>query len=296
MRGHLGKVVAGLALVSIPAAGVAGDYRSGVENWRRQREASLRAEDGWLSVAGLYWLRPGDTRLGSDPASDVLLPSHAPGSVGVLSLGPDGRATFRPSLEVRVTVKGQEFTAGQVRSDADAGGPDVLAIGDLRLVLIKRGARLAIRLKDNRSEARRRFTGLKWFPVSEDWKVTARFVPHASPTPLEFDTVIGEHEALESPGDVEFTRDGKTYRLRAAREGDSLWFVFRDATSGRTTYGGARQLYAEMPRDGVVVLDFNKAMNLPCAYTPFATCPLAPPQNRLSLAVTAGEMKYESPH
>jgi uncharacterized protein (DUF1684 family) len=300
MTGRFGciftSLVFNLATTALPASAVAGDYQSEIEQWRHQREAKLKANDGWLTVAGLFWLRPGEARLGSDPSSDVLLPAHAPGTVGTMTLDSTNHAEFQPAGGVSVTCKGQSFRGGPLRSDAEAGGPDVLAIGDLKLILIKRGERLAIRLKDNQSEARQSFAGLRWFPVEESWRIKARFLPHASPVSITFDTVVGERDVMESPGDIEFTRDGKTYRLRAVKEGDELWFVFRDATSGRTTHGGARQLYSEMPHDGVVVLDFNKAMNLPCAYTPYATCPLAPRQNRLPLAVMAGEMKYAAGH
>jgi uncharacterized protein (DUF1684 family) len=129
--------------------------------------------------------------------------------------------------------------------------------------------------------------------VDEAWRIRGRFEPSAAPTRLVFETIVGQPLNLESPGTVAFEYQGKTHRLQAAREGDHLWFVFRDGTSGRTTHPGARQLAAEMPdSEGVVVLDFNKAVNLPCAYTPYATCPLAPRQNRLEFPVTAGEMKY----
>ncbi len=131
--------------------------------------------------------------------------------------------------------------------------------------------------------------------MKEEWRIPAKFVAYPTPTKLTFDTIVGEREILDSPGYVTFERDGKTYRLQAAREKDgTLWFVFRDATSGRTTHGGARQLTADPPRGDEVILDFNKAINLPCAYIPYATCPLAPPQNRLKLAIEAGEMKYEA--
>jgi uncharacterized protein (DUF1684 family) len=269
-------------------------YRAEVERWRRQREAELKADDGWLTVAGLFWVKPGETTVGSDPSCDVVLPQSGPSRVGLLTLSDEGKATFKVEPGVTVTRKGRPFVGGAVRSDAEGGTADVLAVGDLRLILIKRGARHAFRLKDNRSAIRSNFAGLKWFPVEPAWKVRARFVPDKARTRLVFDTIVGEPEAIDSPGFVEFERDGQSYRLQAASQGAKLWFVFRDATSGRTTHPGARQLSAEPPdREGYVTLDFNKAINLPCAFTPYATCPLAPPQNRLTVAVTAGEMKYQ---
>ncbi len=192
-----------------------------------------------------------------------------------------------------VTRGGRPFEPGAIRSDAD-GAPDVLAVGDVRLILLRRGERMALRIKDNRSAIRARFAGLRWYPADASWRIRARFVAYPMPAKLTFDTIVGERETLESPGYAAFERDGEEYRLQAAREKDgSLWFVFRDATSGRTTHGGARQLTADPPEGDAVILDFNKAVNLPCAYIPYATCPLAPPQNRLGLAIEAGEKRYE---
>lgn len=267
-------------------------YRTEIEQFRKRRELGLRAEDGWLSVVGLHWLRQGETRLGSDPACDVLLPARAPAIVGTIDLSGD-RAVFRSAPEVKVRRAGQAFAEGEVRSDA-MGKADVLELEGIKLILLKRGARYALRVKDSQSEARSTFAGLRWFPVDEGWIVRAKFIPAPSRTKLVFDTIVGEQDVSESPGYVVFERGGKSYRLQAATEADgSLWLVFRDGTSGRTTAGGARQLIVPAPRGDTVLLDFNKTINLPCAYIPFATCPLAPPQNRLSLPITAGEMKYE---
>jgi uncharacterized protein (DUF1684 family) len=194
---------------------------------------------------------------------------------------------------VTVTRNGKPFDHGELRSDADSQ-PDTLAIGDVKLILLKRGDRLAIRLKDNQSPLRTSFAGLRWFPIRDDWRIQAKFVAYPTKTKLVMDTIVGGTDEMESPGYVTFERDGKVYQLQAAgQKNGSLWFVFRDGTSGRTTAGGARQLYADPPQGDKVVLDFNKAVNLPCSYIPYATCPLAPPQNRLSLAIEAGELKYE---
>jgi uncharacterized protein (DUF1684 family) len=267
-------------------------YREENERWRQKRESGLKADDGWLTVSGLFWLRPGETRVGSDPSNDILLPAHAPASVGTLNLR-EGRAEFRSAPKVTVTRDGKPFDQGALHSDAD-GQPDILAVGDVKLILLKRGDRLAIRLKDNQSPFRASFAGLRWFPVREDWRIQAKFVAYPTTTKLVMDTIVGVTEEEESPGYVTFERGGKVYQLQAAsQKNGSLWFVFRDGTSGRTTAGGARQLYADAPNGDQVVLDFNKAVNLPCSYIPYATCPLAPPQNRLKLAIEAGELKYE---
>jgi uncharacterized protein len=267
-------------------------YRNEVDQFRQRREAALKAEDGWLSVVGLHWIHQGEQKLGSDPGCDILLPARAPAVVSSLTLKAD-KAEFRPAAGVKIMRGGAPFAGGEIRSDAD-GKPDVLQLDGIRLIVLKRGARYALRVKDNQNEARASFGGLRWYPVDEDWKITAKFVPAPSQTKIIFDTIVGEQDVTTSPGYVVFERDGKTYKLQAAAESDgSLWLVFRDGTSGRTTHGGARQLVVPAPRGDTVVLDFNKTVNLPCAYIPFATCPLAPPQNRLGLAITAGELKYE---
>jgi uncharacterized protein len=279
--------------ILVPISRADDAYRAEIERFRQRRAADLKAEDGWLSVVGLHWLHEGESRLGSDPSSDVLLPAGAPASVGSLILQED-KAVFHAAPDVKVTRGGSAFTEGEIRSDT-AGKPDVLAVGDVRLILLKRGTRHALRIKDNQSESRTTFAGLRWYPIDEDWKISARFVPAPERTRLVFETIVGEQEITESPGYAVFERGGKTYKLQAVRESDgSFWFVFRDGTSGRTTHGGARQLVAAPPWGDVIVLDFNRATNLPCAYIPFATCPLAPPQNRLSLPITAGELKYEA--
>lgn len=268
------------------------DYGVELERWRQERLRGLTAEDGWLTLVGLHWLQRGETLVGSDPSCDIVLPPSAPPRVGVLSLSAS-KIDLRIEPGVRVTRAGKSFEDGEVRSDSD-GKPDVLAVGDLRLIVLKRGNRFALRVKDNRSEARASFAGLKWYPGDESLRIRGRFEPSPAPTRLVFDTIVGEPSSYESPGHVVFDYKGKAYKLQAALEGDHLWFVFRDGTSGRTTHPGARSLTAELPdSSGSVLLDFNKAVNLPCAYTPYATCPLAPRQNRLDVPITAGEMKYE---
>jgi uncharacterized protein (DUF1684 family) len=284
-------VVLMVSLAFSAAGGDDGD-RDEIERWRQKRLESLKADDGWLTVSGLFWLKPGETKIGSDPSNDVLLPARTPSALGTLTLA-DGKASFQPEPGSKVTRNGVPFEGGEIHSDADTH-PDTLAAGDVKLILIKRGSRLALRLKDNQSPLRASFAGLRWYPPRPEWRIEAKFVASPAPTKLVLDTIVGESEAEDSPGYVTFERDGTFYKMQAiGQKNGSLWFVFRDKTSGRTTHGGARQLDADAPRNGAVVLDFNKASNLPCAYIPYATCPLAPPQNRLSLAVEAGEMKYE---
>lgn len=284
---HRALPVLALMTTAILAESIDPEYRAQIEHWRQQREAALKADWGWLTVSGLFWLKDGPNTIGSDAANDILLPESAPARLGTLKIA-SGQATFTASTP-SVTFNGKPVSKTEMIPDS----LDVLAVGSLRLLLIQRGSHLGIRLKDNNSKARREFTHLSWYPIEESWRITAKFIPAPSATKMVFDSVIGEKETMDSPGYAEFERDGKTYRLQAASEGDMLFFVIRDQTSGKTTYPASRFLYADPPRDGVVILDFNKAENPPCAFTNYATCPLPPPQNRLSLAITAGERKYE---
>jgi uncharacterized protein len=281
-----------VAAAAVAAAIDAAHVRD-VESWRRAREGRLTADGGWLTVAGLFWLKPGGNKFGSDASNDIVLPAHsAPAFAGSFVL--DGR---RVSVDVSpgaaVALAGKPVGKIMLKSDAGGAAPDVLSLGALAMQIIDRGDRLGVRLKDMRSPARRAFKGLRFFPIKRQLRMSARFVPHAKPKTLDVPTVIpGVTETVTSPGIVTFEIDGKLLRLEPVIEPGSteLFFIFRDKTAGKTTYGGGRFLYADMPRDGFVVLDFNKAYSPPCAFTAHATCPLPPEQNRLPIAIEAGEM------
>jgi uncharacterized protein (DUF1684 family) len=290
------------ALTTIAALGAdisPAKYQQSVTEWRAQREAKLKADDGWLTVVGLTWLKEGDNRVGSNPSFEVQLPKSAPDKVGTLTLK-GGKVRFRPEPGAAVTMNGAPAMETELKPDVDEHY-DKLAVARVKFFIIKREDKLGVRIKDNDSAARREFIGLKWYPVDPSWRVQAKFVPWDKPRTVTFATAVGVKEQDESPGYVTFQREGKEYRLEPVVDGDELWFVMRDQTSGHTTYGASRFLYAEMPkgglkRSGPVEIDFNKAENPPCVFTDFATCPLPPPQNRLSLAVTAGEQMYGKPH
>jgi uncharacterized protein (DUF1684 family) len=300
-----------VALGAVLAAGLAGpagtradqardaghDYAAEVQAWRTQRETRLRAEGGWLALAGLFWLKEGANSFGAGPGNDVVLPAGAaPARAGVFERQ-GGRVTVRMAPGVEASLAGTPVESAEVRSDA-AGTPDVLAVGRLRLQVIDRSGRLGIRVRDPQSPVRLGFKGLSWFPVDASWRVTGRFVPHGQPRTLELADVTGSVQKMTAPGYVVFTHGGRELRLEPvleAADAKELFFIFRDATSGHGTYGAGRYLYAPLPRDGQVVLDFNKAYSPPCAYTRFATCPLPPRQNRLAVRVQAGE-KYSGSH
>ncbi len=288
-----GKLI-GTALLAftLSAANTGDSYRQEVEQWRAQHQRQLSADFGWLTVVGLDWLKEGDNRVGADPASEVPLPpGSAPRRVAMISLHA-GKAMLHPAPGVPLTLNGKPATGTTLRED-----DDVLAINHLRFFVIKRGDRMGIRLKDNDSPAREHFQGLSWYPIDPAWRIQAKFIPWTTPHKIVFHNTIGQEEGEPSPGYVTFQKNGHEFRLEPTLEDGVLFFVLRDGTSGKTTYGAARFLYAEAAQNGVVSLDFNKAENPPCAFTAYATCPLPPPQNRLALAITAGEKKYAgSPH
>lgn len=264
-------------------------HRAEVEAWRRERYARLRREVGWLTLAGLGWLNPGLNRLGTDPASDVVLPA-GPAQAGTISVE-DGGAV----ADGVFTHQGRPAAGLALVDDAD-GQPTMLELGRLRLCLIERG-RPAIRTWDTEAPARGAFAGIDHWPVDPAWRVEARL----EPTPdrhVVVPDVIGIDEETPSPGRLTFEIGGEEHQLDALVGGDAgeLWLVFGDATNGTETYGGGRFLYTDAPdAAGGVIVDFNRAYNPPCVFTPFATCPLPWPANRLPIRIEAGERRYRAP-
>ncbi|HEY6291914.1 MAG TPA: DUF1684 domain-containing protein [Terriglobia bacterium] len=266
-------------------------YQSEIEQWRQRREAGLKSDDGWLTVAGLFWLKRGVNNVGTDAGNDFVLPSgSAPGKVGVFDFH-DGIISFQAAPGVNATVNGNPATSATLKPDSSES-PDVLRLNDLTMFVIQRGDRYGIRLKDKNSEMRKAFTGLNYFPAKEEYRVKARFVPYDPPRMIAVPNILGQTEQTPCPGYVVFTLQGRELRLDPVTEGDSLFFIFKDLTSGKETYPPGRFLNTGMPKNGEVVLDFNKAYNPPCAFTPYATCPLPPEQNKLSIAIEAGELRY----
>jgi hypothetical protein len=267
-------------------------YEAVIEGWRKAREARLRGDEGWLTVAGLFWLNEGENRFGSDPKAEVVLPAHsAPPQAGILRLH-QGKVTVEVAPGVAVTSAGKPVTRMELRSDVP-GPEDVLALGALRFFVIDRSGRTAIRLRDLQAPARRTFAGLRWFPIRKEYRVVGRFVPHPQPKKLAVPNILGLADEMESPGVVVFRLGGQELRLEPVYEDagrKELFFIFRDRTSGHETYGAGRFFYAPNPTNGEVVLDFNKAYTPPCGFTRYATCPLPPKQNRLPLRIEAGEL------
>ena len=269
-------------------------YRASVEKWRQAYEADLKSDTGWLTISGLFWLREGENRFGSDPSNAIVLPAgSAPADAGYFEFHA-GKTVAHIKPGVPVTLKGKP--ADNVELHPDLPG-DRLVLGDLALWVHASGERDAIRLQDKNGKLRRNFAGLHWFPIDESYRVTARYVPYGQPKQVAVQNLAGDALALPISGYVVFTLHGQELRLEAGSDNSgALSFVFRDLTSAKETYPASRFLDTDPVKDGAVILDFNKAYNPPCAYNPYTTCPLPPSENRLNVRIAAGERLYKHDH
>jgi len=288
-----------LAGLAAPAfAAVHDDFQKTEQTWRDGRAKRLTSPNGWLTLVGLHWLQPGENVFGSDPACAVPLPAgKAQKRAGVLVLEA-GVVRIKPEPDSGFMLGGKPVVAGVLADDA-AEEPDVVTRGDLSFLVIKRGERFGVRVKDSKSPVLTNFKGLDYFPADPKWRVNGTFVPYDAPKKVAIPTVLGTTDSMEAPGLVTFTIDGKTLTLEPVVEDPTdpkLFFIFKDQTSAKETYGAGRFLYADMPKDGKVVVDFNQAYNPPCAFTPYATCPLPPKQNWLPIRVEAGEKAFAGGH
>jgi uncharacterized protein (DUF1684 family) len=244
------------------AATAGTSYLDEAARWRADYEKSLKAPGGWLSVAGLFWLKPGDNKL----------------TVG----------TPPQTVAFNFANKTISFKGKAMKPDSD----EKIEIAGVTLQPIERDGNYGIRVRDPNAETRREFTGCKWFPASEAWRIKAKWVPFPQPKKIAITNILGMTDDEPSPGYAEFTLKGQTIKLQPVTEDGELFFMFKDTTTGKTTYPAGRFLYSAMPKGDEVVLDFNQTHNPPCAFTAFATCPLPPRQNTMAVAIEAGEMNY----
>jgi uncharacterized protein len=306
-RGFLFAVLFALTLNLVCVNGVAAPqdaaWKQDLSAWREQHAVELQKPDGWLALAGLVWLEPGDNTVGSGADNKVRLPASGPAHVGVLRL--EGTTvSLRPpagGFPEGLLVDGKPAQEQELHTNPgnDKGNPRI-TIGALNFYAVRRSDRFALRIKDAKSEALVGFHGLKWYPANGRYRVTAKWIPYNPPRTSKFVTMIGTDFQQPVPGVAEFQLGGKTYRLEPMTEDEppvKLFFVLKDTTSASTTYGACRFLYTPLPPGGLdkageLVLDFNHLENPPCAYTPFATCPLPPAGNRLPIALPVGELRY----
>ena len=294
--GALSAALSATALLGAAPTATKADpaYKTEIDAWHQKRVERLKSPNGWLAVVGLSWLKPGDNPVGSADGSAVILPKSAPAKVGNLRL--TGKSVqFIPADGAGATIGGKPAAPTPMVTDAGEGEPTTITAGTASFFAIERAGKVGIRVKDAKAPAIATFRGIERYPVDPKWKVEAKWEPYAPSKKVQTHTVIGTVDEETSPGVAVFTLDGQSFRLEPVLEegSDELFFVFGDATNGRTTYGGGRFLYTPMPKDGKVVLDFNKSYNPPCCFTDFATCPMPRPYNRIAARIEAGEKGYK---
>ena len=270
------------------------EHAARVIDWWSARDERLRDPDGWLTLVGLHWLEPGENRFGADAGNDVVLRGEGvPPAAG--SLRVEDGAVRLVAASTAVSSNGEPLDEA-ILADDQTGEPTTIDLGSLRMYVIRRGQRLGLRVRDHASPALAAFEGIDHFAIDPAWRLHARLQPAEPGTTVEIVDVTGVVSREPTPGHVMFERDGVTWRIEALpgdEDEGSLWLIFGDETNGVETYGGGRFLYTEgVADDGSVMVDFNVAYNPPCVFSPFATCPLPPAQNRLALRIEAGERNF----
>jgi uncharacterized protein (DUF1684 family) len=282
-----------IVLVSLASTLAQSDYVQAIEKSRSERETNLKKENGWLTLAGLFWLKDGVNTVGTGPQFDVRLTDNfKQGKFGEIDFK-NGVAKLKVASGVEATCDDKPVSTIDLVSD-EGGKPTEIRVGSQMFYLIRREDRFGIRLKDNQSKARQEFKGLNWFPVDESYRVLARLEAYPEPKEVMIPNVLGGHFKMKSPGVLRFALQGQAYSLHPVLNDDgSLFIIFRDASNSSDTYLAGRFLDADKPVDGQTTLDFNKAENPPCAFSHYATCPLPPEGNELSIAIKAGEKRYD---
>ena len=262
-------------------------HKAAVEQWHAERLEDLKSHNGWLNLAGLFWLKDGINSFGSDAGNDLVFPA---GKI-------DPKAGYFLVKDKVVTMTYLDTKKDTLLFHADSAKSVSSSRGSLEWFVIKRSDRIGVRLRDLESEQLKTFQGIERYPVEYSWKLPAKFEPAKEGETIDITNVLGQTTAEKLAGTLVFDVDGKEQRLAATGEGAKLFVVFGDATNGKETYGAGRFIYVDKPDStNVAVIDFNKAYNPPCAFTEFATCPLPAKQNVLAVAITAGEKNYDSHH
>jgi uncharacterized protein len=281
-----------LALFLTRSLAASDAYVQSVEAWRARRLERLTKPDGWLTLIGLHWLQAGDNTVGRAEGNRIRL-AAGPAQFGTINLGADGKVTFTPATDPSLTVDGQPARKIELVF-RDEEKPIIVRSGTVSFFVVQRSEKIGLRVKDSSSASRRNFTGLDYFAIDPAWRIEAQWVAFDRPREIKTTNVLGQTEPAVVPGKAVFVHEGQTVELWPIDEeaGAPLFFVISDQTSGTETYAAGRFIYSERPKDGKIIIDFNEAYNPPCAFTPFATCPLPPKENRLPFAVRAGEKKY----
>jgi hypothetical protein len=304
-RASLSLVVLALIIfgqtIPLTAADPGATWRTDLLQWRAQRAKGLTGPEGWLSLVGLDWLQSGNNSFGSAADNAIVLKKQLPEHLGIFRLDKNTVTLVAPSggFPKALLVDGRAPQNGQPIVPDDAEHSKTTA-GTLTILIIHRGDRYGVRIKDAQAPTLVNFHGLKWYEPNPAYRVHAKWTPYNPAKQKAVATIIGTNENMTVPGVAEFTLEGKTFRLEPVLEepGDKqLFFIMRDTTSKTETYGAGRFLYTDFPDHGLTQpgelwIDFNRTQNPPCAYTPYATCPLPPPENRLQVAIPAGEKRY----
>jgi uncharacterized protein (DUF1684 family) len=297
------RVVAILALFSIVGFAQTSDqaWRDDLLKWRTAHAAELQKPENWLSLIGLEWLKEGDNRLGSDKANDIQVKAKIPAQMATFRLDKGTVTLIAPpgGFPRELLVDGKSAREQVLRAD-DQPPRSKVSLGSVSLIVLHRGDRYALRIWDSTAPTRTHFKGLQWYEPDPQYRIQARWIPYVPPKMVNVPTVLGTTLQQPSPGAAEFTLNGKTIRLEPvleAPDSKQLFFIVRDTTSQTTTYGSGRFLYTGFPSNGFdkageLPLDFNRMENPPCAYTAYATCPLPPRQNRMPVAIPAGEKRF----
>ncbi len=277
---------------------VENDFSTAEEAWRAERLEKLKSEDGWLNLIGLFWLKEGENLFGTAEVSDILLPTMSTVPHAGTIIVNDDKVRFTMERAQRALLNGEAKREGELKMSSP---PDILAHNHIRMFLIERDDRLALRVRDLRAKAVVNFKGIQSFKAKEKYVVEAQYTPFEENEVIWVSTVIGTQEMMEVPGKLSFEWEEESYELLPFVEGEGddryLFIIFKDLTSGSETYPGGRYLKASIPAEGeAVMLNFNRAYNPPCAFTPYATCPLPPADNWLDVSIEAGEKYIAGDH
>lgn len=266
-------------------------YKAEIESWHKERLAEVTSPHGWLNLVGLYWLEPGINTIGTGRDNKIVFPEATiAANAGYYRVNQQD-IIFMP-IDAPIAVNGRPVQS-EITIPFDSLRRTIFTSGSLEWYIIRRDTRLGIRLRDLNSPAIKEFKGVDRYPVDPAYRIEATFEPADSAHTIDITNVLGQTTPQSSPGTLVFTLHGREHRLDALEEDDKLFIIFGDETSGKDTYGGGRFVYTGKPNaENKVYIDFNKAHNPPCVFTPYATCPLPPAQNILKVAVEAGEKNY----
>lgn len=269
------------------------EYIAEIKSWHNKRIENLKKENGWLNLVGLLWLKEGENKFGSDKSNDIVFPEGTPNFMGKFILQ-DTTVIMEVNPNVEITNNGNKVTKLKLENDLK-GNPTVVAYKYFRWQIIKRQDKIGVRLRNLEAPLVKNFKGIETFPINDDWKIEAEFIPYNPPKNILVPNILGMIDTSKSLGKIVFKKDGKEFSLEALDTGpDSFFIIFADETSGKETYGAGRFLSVEKPKEGKkFYIDFNKAYNPPCVFTKYATCPLPPKENQLKIRVTAGEKMFE---